>query len=82
MGLRQHFEIGKPKGIENFGEEINADIRFIGDGYTDQTWQYAMLKNKEKDGILFRPDWQNYFFRYSIMLRYTSIKLARSMQRG
>ena len=64
MGLRQHFEIGKPyKGILKIsGEEINADIRFIGDGYIDQTWQHAMLKNKEKDGILFRPDWQNYFF--------------------
>ncbi|MDC1396143.1 hypothetical protein N8312_01125 [bacterium] len=64
MALKQHFEKGKPyKGILQIaGEEKNIDISFVGDGYIDQTWQLSMLNAKEKEGLLFRPDPQNYFF--------------------
>ena len=64
MALKQHFEKGKPyKGILQIAGKVkNINISFVGDGYIDQTWQLSMLNTKEKDGLLFRLDQQNYFF--------------------
>lgn len=44
-------------------QKVYVDIRFVGDGYYDTTWQKDMLKNKIKvEPNIFVMDNENYFY--------------------